>query len=517
MVEHLIRQRDYLLDISRALTSRLSLKEVLSRILRSATEMLDGQAGLIALAEDDSFVVRASYGIRPDVLDDFQPLLSDIPRNGATGFAIPELGRKVQAVGQVVGMGLHQVIALPMVIGIDLVGVIYVFRTEGGSFTRNEVRMLQSFADQAAIAVQNANLYESIAHKNRRHDAVLRHSADGIMLLNPDLTIESINLALSHITGWPLQEAAGSYYQRVIHWAKLEEGKDLVDAMNSGWPKNGQNVLYAEGDVRNINGSAISVGITYAPLFNDRGELATIIANVRDITKFREADEAKATFISVVSHELKTPVSIIKGYASTLSRPDIEWKRDLVMDGLRIIEEESDRLSELIENLLDTTRLQAGRLTLSIREVQLDELAQRIAAKMTLQSDKHQITTTFPFDFPIIQGDEERLNQVLTNLVNNAIKYSPKGGQIRIGGQALENRVQIWVSDQGIGITPDQQEFVFDRFYRIDNALSRKTQGAGLGLYIVKSIIDAHGGNIWIDSESEQGTKFTFTLPLYQQ
>jgi signal transduction histidine kinase len=303
----------------------------------------------------------------------------------------------------------------------------------------------------------------------------------------------------------------------VIHWAKLEEGRDLVDAMNSGWPQNDQNVLYAEGDVRNINGSAISVGITYAPLFNDRGELATIIANVRDITKFREADEAKATFISVVSHELKTPVSIIKGYASTLSRPDIEWKRDLVMDGLRVIEEEADRLSDLIENLLDTTRLQSGRLTLTLREVQLDELAQRVAAKMTPQSDKHEIATTFPFDFPIIQGDEERLNQVLTNLVNNAIKYSPNGGLIRIGGQALENRVQVWVSDQGIGITPDQQEFVFDRFYRIDNALSRKTQGAGLGLYIVKSIIDAHSGNIWIDSEPEKGTKFSFTLPLSQQ
>src|SRR5947207_15933843 len=112
MVEHLIRQRDYLLDISRALTSRLSLKEVLSRILRSATEMLGGQAGLIALAEDDSFAVRASYGIQPDVLDYFTPLLSDIPRDDPDAFSIPELNRKMQTVGQSAGMGLHQVIAL---------------------------------------------------------------------------------------------------------------------------------------------------------------------------------------------------------------------------------------------------------------------------------------------------------------------------------------------------------------------------------------------------------------------
>jgi PAS domain S-box-containing protein len=517
MVEHLIRQRDYLLDISRALTSRLSLKDVLGRILRSAAEMLNGQAGLIALAEDHSFAMRATYGIPPEMIQHFVPLLSDIPRDDPDAFVIPELNQKMQSVAQAAGLGLQQVIALPMVVGSDLVGVIYIFREADGSFTRNEVRMLQSFADQAAIAVQNAHLYESVAHKNRRLDAVLRHSADGIMILNPDLTIESINLALSRITGWPIEEAYSAPYERLIHWAKREEGTDLVEAVARGWPHSDQNVVYAEGDLRNINGSTISVWISYAPLFNDHGDLAAIIANVRDITKFREADQAKATFISVVSHELKTPVSIIKGYASTLSRPDVEWKRDLVTDGLRVIEEEADRLAELIENLLDTTRLQFGRLSLSIREVQLDEMARKSAAKMSSQTDKHQIVADFPDDFPVIQGDEERLNQVITNLIGNAIKYSPDAGEIRITGSMLDdNRVQVSVSDQGIGIPADQHEFIFDRFYRVDNLLSRRTQGAGLGLYIVKSIIDAHGGQIWLDSQPDQGTVFSFTLPLSQ-
>lgn len=516
MVEHLIRQRDHLLDISRALTSRLSLKEVLSRILRSATEMLNGQAGLIALADGNGFAVRASYGINPEVLEHFTLLLTDIPRNDPEAFVIPELSHKMQSVGAASGTGLQQVIALPMVINAQLVGVIYVFRAIGGSFTRNDIRMLQSFADQAAIAVQNAHLFETVAQKKQRLDGVLRHSADGIMLLNPDLTIESINLALSRITGWPAEEAQGAHHERVIHWAKREPGADLSEALEAGWPHYDQNVLYVEGDLRNINGTTISVGITYAPLFNAGGQLVTIIANVRDITKFREADEAKKTFISVISHELKTPVAIIKGYASTYSRPDVNWNQETVIEGLKVIEEEADRLSTLIENLLDTTRLQFGGLHLTLGEVELASLCKEIAAKMQTQTERHLIVATFPPDFPTIQGDEERLSQVISNLIGNAFKYSPNGGDIEITGQSLGNVVQVSISDQGIGIAPDQQEYIFDRFYRVDNALSRKTQGAGLGLYIVKSIVDAHGGKVWIDSEPEKGTTFSFTLPLSQ-
>src|SRR5574341_1562452 len=355
MNDHLIRQRDYLLDISRALTSQLSLKEVLSRILRSATEMLDGQAGLIALSESETFAVRASYGIKPALLHYFAPLLADIPHADPEGFAIPELSRKMQLVAQAAGMGLQQVVALPMVIGSELVGVIYIFRGSGGSFTRNEVRLLQSFADQAAIAVHNARLFEQVNTEKHRLDAILRHSADGIMILDAGHIIDSINLALARMTGWPVEEARGVHHDRLIRWARREPGPGLKEAMDDGWPRNEQSVLYVEGDLRHLNGSTISVGITYAPLFDDDGELITIITNVRDITKFREAEEAKTTFISVVSHELKTPVALIKGYASTLNRPDIDWKKEVVLDSLTVIEEEADRLTALIDNLLDAT------------------------------------------------------------------------------------------------------------------------------------------------------------------
>jgi PAS domain S-box-containing protein len=514
MMDLLIRQRDYLLDISRALTSQLSLNEVLRRILISAIEMLGGQAGMIALAQGESFAVRASHGIPQAVLHLFAPLLTDIPHTDAASFVIPELDRKMQLVAQATNTDLHQVIALPMAIGNEMVGVVYIFREYGASFTRNDVRLLQSFADQAAIAVHNARLYEQVSTEKHRLDAILRHSADGIAILLPDLHIESINLALARMTGQSIEAAQGAHHDDIIHWAHREPGHDLNEAVASGWPLSAYSVLYVEGDLRHSSGSTLSVGITYAPLFDDRGRLHNIIANVRDITKFREAEEAKSTFISVISHELKTPVSLIKGYASTLRREDADWDRDTVVNGLQVIEEETDKLAELIDNLLDATRLQAGTLKLNFGDVRLDELAERTAEKFRTQTTIHTIVTRFPDDWPVVQGDDRRLGQVFSNLIGNAIKYSPDGGTITISGTVESDSVEVAIIDEGIGLSPEQQSMIFDRFYRVDNALTRETQGAGLGLYIVRSIVEAHGGRIWVESEPGHGTTFRFSLPL---
>lgn len=518
MIAHLIQQRDYLLDISRALTSQLSLTEVLRRILESATQMLGGQAGLIALSDrgTETFTVRASYGIPTTVLHLFAPLLADIEHTDPDSFVIPELNRKMRLVARAAGMGLHQVVALPMAIGDELVGVVYIFRASGSRFTSNDVRLLQSFADQAAIAVHNARLYEQVATEKQRLDAILRHSADGVMIINPDLTLESINLALARMTGWRVEEAKGAPHSEVIRWAHRESRQDLETAVAHGWPADAQSMLYVEGDLQHVSNSTLSVGITYGPLFDERGELRNIIGNVRDITKFREAEEAKTTFISVISHELKTPVSVIKGYASTLNREDVEWDQRTVRNGLNVIDEEADKLSELIDNLLDASRLQLGTFTLDFGPVNFTALARSVAEKFRPQTTAHEIIVDFPPGFPVIQGDERRLGQVLSNLIGNAIKYSPQGGRITISGEPVSDGVRISVSDEGMGLAPGQEEAIFDRFYRVDNALTRETQGAGLGLYIVRSIIDAHGGRIWVESEPGEGTTFNFELPLSQ-
>jgi signal transduction histidine kinase len=238
-----------------------------------------------------------------------------------------------------------------------------------------------------------------------------------------------------------------------------------------------------------------------------------IIANVRDITRFREAEEMKSTFISVISHELKTPVALIKGYAGTLRRKDANWDPETLDESLAVIEEESDRLDELISNLLDASRLQTGALRLDMGYVNLGRLIDTLLEKFRTQTSTHLLVADFPPGFPAVPGDEERLRQVLANLLNNAIKYSPKGGTIRVSGKVQPDQIVISVQDEGIGLAPEDQERIFERFTRVDNALSRKTQGAGLGLYLVRAIVEAHGGRVWVQSAPDKGAVFHFSLP----
>ena len=211
---------------------------------------------------------------------------------------------------------------------------------------------------------------------------------------------------------------------------------------------------------------------------------------------------------------MKTPVAIIKGYAATLARPDVDWDTKTVKDNLGVIEDEADRLSALIQNLLTASRLQAQReISLDIGEVWLEELVTRSVERFSSQTDKHRLVLDFPDDFPVISGDEARLRQVIDNLLGNAIKYSPEGGIIEIGGYINTESVVVYVRDNGVGLGAEDQQRIFERFYRVDGKLSRKTQGTGLGLYLSKAIIEAHGGCINVDSHPGEGATLYFTLP----
>jgi signal transduction histidine kinase len=267
-----------------------------------------------------------------------------------------------------------------------------------------------------------------------------------------------------------------------------------------------------EGNLKRQNDlSPLPVGITYAPLLTADGNLLNVIATVRDITRFRQAEELKSTFISIISHELKTPVALIKGYVSTLRREDATWERAIVQDSLAVIEEEADRLTGLIENLLDATRLQAGGLNVKRSDVSLPTLARRLAERFQIQTTRHQLVVDFPENFPIILADEDRLQQLISNLISNAIKYAP-GGEIRISGEVRPEFVIVCVNDQGPGIALDDIPHVFERFYRAPDT-SRQTKGAGLGLFLARAIVEAHGGRIWVDSGNEQGARICFSLP----
>jgi PAS domain S-box-containing protein len=509
-----VRQRDYLLEIARAITGELNLDILLKRILQLTAELISGNAGLIALRSDEGeWNVAASHGLSEPLLKNLDPLLAAVPdHEDPARFEIPKINELLQTIAMRVSLGLLTGVGLPLIARNHVIGVIFIFRNYSGRFSANDRVLLQSFADQAAIAVSNAKLYTEVNQEKQRMNALLDSVADGILIMKPNHIIERANPAFERLIGIPADEVVGTSHDAVIKWVNHAHGTTLEKAEAGGWPLTPQATLYVEGDIARPDGSTLPVGVTYAPLLNEDGQLVNLIASARDITHFREAEDLKSTFISVVSHELKTPVALIKGYVGTLRREDANWDRDIIADSLSVIEDEADRLAELIENLLDATRLEAGVLSVNATDLLMPALAERLAERFKTQTDKHSFKVDFPEDFPVILADEDRLAQVLYNLVSNAIKYSPAGGLIKVSGAVHPDEVVICVQDEGQGIAPGDIPHIFDRFYRAE-AAQRKTQGAGLGLYLARAVIEAHRGSIWADPRYTNGARICFSLP----
>jgi PAS domain S-box-containing protein len=510
-----LRQRDYLLQIARALTAHLDLGEVLRLVIEHSVDMLNGHIGIIALRDerDNGLRIVASHGLPSTLLPRLRPFLSNLPSSlQPDQWRIPDLQVKLGLMAAELGIGLRQVVSLPLSIGGELTGVIYVFRSSGSAFSANDREVLQSFADQAAIAVRNARLYQTAVDEKRRLDALIDNSADGVMILDHGGRIEIFNRALSELTGCPQEIAIGRPCHEVFVLYN-DQRVNLCAAVCPLLDPGNRQTASVDGYIVRPDGRRVPVGITYVPLFDESGRRLNVVANVRDMTRAREAEELKSTLLSVISHELKTPVALIKGYAGTLRREDANWDHETLGQSLAIIEEEADRLNKLINNLLDASRIQAGGLKLRFGYLRLDLLAQKVAAEFRTQTNRHRISLDFPEELPPVMGDEERLREVLGNLLSNALKYSPQGGDIVVGGRVDAGEVRIFVSDQGIGIARPEQHKIFEHFYRVDNASTRKTQGAGLGLFLVKAVVEAHGGSVWVESEPGSGSTFSFTLP----
>jgi len=218
----------------------------------------------------------------------------------------------------------------------------------------------------------------------------------------------------------------------------------------------------------------------------------------------------------MLGHELQTPLSIIKGYTSTLARSDSKWDLEALHNSLQAIEAESDRLSSIMNKLLLASRIAAGTPALTMEEVQLSSLIGKVVRRLQAMTTVHSFQIEFEPDFPPVYADPALMEEVLTNLIDNAIKYSPKGGKITISGRNVGKEVRVTVADEGIGIAKEDMERIFERFQRTDRSLVRKVKGIGLGLYICKSIIEAHEGRIEVATRVGNGSQFTFTLPLEQ-
>ncbi|QPC81545.1 PAS domain S-box protein [Phototrophicus methaneseepsis] len=526
-----VRQRDFLLEISRAITAQLDLTEVLRRVLEASVIMLAGRVGVIALNDPETatFRVRAYTGIKREQVDALNERLNAFISTVSMGTDRRLLDQQLKEMAASLSEELVQAVAMPLVFAENPLGLLIVFRSYEASVTSNDLQIMQSFADQAAIAVNNAQMFEQIKQEQQRLSAILEHNADGVIILDANLDILQVNRAFEQMTGWTADDAVGQPQEQVIIWHQID-GRDLHDAVADGWPnikdprktqkeenqsQAYSDTFYVEGELARKDGLTLSVGITYAPLFGQDGKLHNIIGNLRDITNFRRAQEMQNVFISTVSHELRTPVALIKGYASTLTRPDAKWNEDIVRNSLGVIEEEADRLTVLIDDLLTASKIQAEhgvRLRLA-DDVRLDILAASAVERQRMQTDKHTFVVSFPSDFPAIPGDATLLRQVIDNLLTNAMKYSPRGGTITVGGRFNEDSVTFFVRDEGIGIPESELPNIFSRFYRVDNKLTTTTKGTGLGLYLVKSIVDAHGGTINVKSQPDYGSTFYFTIP----
>ncbi len=514
------QQRDFLLGITRAITAQLDQSEVLRRVLQASLAMLAGRVGIVALTDraDGKLVIRAYHGIHADAVPQLNHLLHELmSARGEIGFSREFLNAKLQEMADAIDERLQQSIAMPLVFARNPLGLLIVFRSYHTAITPEDLSTLQSFADQAAIAVNNAQLYGEITHERQRLAAILNSSGDGVFTMSPDLRFRQVNAAFERMTGWDNTEAIDRHKSEIINWARLDS-PDLEQALEAGWAATDERdkqreSLYVEGDLIRRDSSQLSIGITYAPLLSAEGSLVSIIGNVRDITNFRKAQEMQSLFISTVHHELRTPIAIIKGYASTLGRDDVEWDNETVRQNVAIIEEEADRLTALVEDLLTASKIQAAQaLQLTLADADLQAVAAQSVAR--LESGASQaIVLSFPEDFPVIPGDAARLRQVIDNLLTNAIKYAPAGSTITVGGRYSRTTVTVFVRDQGPGIANDQLERIFERFYRIDDRLTRRTQGTGLGLYLARAIVQAHGGNITVKSAVGSGSTFYFSLP----
>jgi signal transduction histidine kinase len=507
-----VRQRDYLLEIARALTEELELTPLLDRILGIAIEMLAGRAGLIALHAEPSWHVAASKNLTPQYHRHIEKLVAHISEGEESALVeIQEIMNAIQRLTLTASMGLLNGVGLPLMAHKKVIGVIFIFRNYASVFSNNDRLLLRSFADQAAIAVVNAQLYTQINNEKKRSDALLDSAADGILILSPAHIIERCNATISRLMGIPLDQYIGKTHDEMIRWRNPAEGPSLDEAESMGWPLSPSAQLYVEGDLERPDQTPLPVGISYAPLLSPDGQLLNIIMTVRDNTRFRQADDLKSTFISIISHELKTPVALIKGYVATLRRDDARWEKQVVNDSLAVIEDETDRLTALIDDLLDASRLQTGGISLKRSDVNLTDIVQHLVERFKTQSNTHEFVIDMPEDFPILLIDEERIRQVISNLFSNAIKYSP-GGQILFTGQILPDKVILCVHDEGPGISQDDLPHIFDRFYRASEAV-KTTKGAGLGLFLARSIVEAHGGRIWVESKPDRGTRFCFSLP----
>jgi len=458
-----------------------------------------------------SFRVRATQGISGEVFREQKPVI------------LYDAVNDPRTVKESVGLlGIWNGVSVPLVIEkreedtnrvIDSrpIGVLHVFnKRDGGVFIQEDVNLLTRLSKNAASVIASAQMYREVLEEKEELESIIESVYAGLIMVNKNGRIMQMNASARLMLGIRNGDISGKTYEEVI---KSERIREILRTSVEDLSEMAEEVsLPGAGDGEDEKIYQVQSALV-------RGEdqqVIGVVAIFNDITEIRSIERMKTAFVSTVSHELRTPLTSIKGFISTLLQDedgtvfDFPTQREFY----QIIDTECDRLTRLISDLLNVSRIEAGRaLDLNPKPVNLHQLIEKVVTVQRSYTDKHKLVVDIKSELPIIVADEDKVDQILTNLLNNAIKYSPGGGVVKITAVADGDVVRIGVSDQGMGIPKDQLSKVFDRFHRVDNRDTREVGGTGIGLYLVRHLVEAHGGKIQIESDLHKGSTFTFELP----
>lgn len=359
-------------------------------------------------------------------------------------------------------------------------------------------------------------------------NAILHSIADGVFVIDKDLKVVIINEAASSMTGYKAEEILGVKYTETLKFVFEDTGQVNSEFIDKAietkvvQKMNNHTVLIAK------DGSKIQVSDSAAPLLDDGFNVIGCVVVVRNVTKEREVDKAKSEFVSLASHQLRTPLSVINWYSEMLLEGDAG---ELNEDQRKYVEEVykgNQRMVDLVNSLLNVSRLELGTFVVEPELIDILALAKSAASELKPQiiEKKLNFQEHYGDNLPMFNADSKLLRMVFQNLLSNAVKYTPNNGEVSIsmevarsggefGGRKVEeDSFAILVKDTGYGITASQQDKIFSKLFRADNVRAKDTEGTGLGLYIVKAIVDLSGGSIWFTSQEDKGTSFYITLPV---
>lgn len=501
-----IRRQQALEEGLRAITGSLSLDEVLQQILDSLMQMLGPQrvrAVALTLLKDDGCVHRTlgGEGTLPSQWPEF------LARRVVTSRAsvIVNDARREPEWQELRQAAIAAALSVPLVDSDNRVlGALTVVSEQPHAFTATDARHLTSFSIQASVAIHNAELHTELMQQRLMLEAVLRDISDGLIVVNERGAV---------VMGNPAAYQALQHSD--AHGGRLRETLDQLNHAVRHNPDGlvSQEVRVGEEDQERyyqVYGSLVRI--------DDRRDSLVAFA-LHDITSQKLQERQRVEFISMVSHELRNPLHTLTNFLKIVLQERTGPLNDQQREFLGLAAEQADALRGRIGELLEFNRLEAGRLRLQPHWTNLTDLILTTGARLQVQAEQFglQLNVEVSDDLPETLMDSERIGQVITNLVENAIKATPAGGSITITGEVRDNEVWVHVTDTGRGIPRDQQEKIFSRFYRLEHANSKYGVHLGLGLAICKQIVEGHNGRIWVESEEGKGSRFTFALPLIQR